>query len=512
MDFYQKYLKYKTKYLNLVNLYGGADPVPDPFIENEPIIDSGTAPDTVQMSPQDIHLRSERAANEVINSRTRNLKLLSEIANFTKKIYINNDKFRTMSQSNRNFKDIFLRFRVIPNFENDNSKYLTKTGFQQDSIIQLYDITSNKYINLIHNNAWDIPKQDFTLPHSELITLRNVTHTPEGQSIEEFRREIQNKNNSVQGVKWYTLLTSLINSGMIQLQPTDKIITSVAKQDIIFPFENNYINIKLNEQRKPMRDINLNILDNTYTIVDHDKQILLSEQLKGGNFIASPPTEHAPNGVLFYIKPITDELRIFLETHLNQPVVELTCSFMFTGLNDIFRHVDEIMTFLPYGINRFKVWFYDITTPSEPSRINPKYDKIQRFIHEVIPQLREEQRNNLNIISNALFGSNYDSNTDNFFIIPIDIGDPPYIFPNPPIFNSVYIETRDQTIMPQLLLSTNGKISQEIANELTQLRSFITDRIVESHIINTYLVDIHRNSTLPGGNLHCVIKQEMEIP
>ena len=511
MEYYQKYLKYKIKYMTLRNLYGGVDPEPvaEPVAE---AVAEPAAPVAVQMSKKDINLRSIRAANEIINSKTRSLKLLSEIANFTKKIYINKNKFRIMSESNKILEEIFSKFRVIPNFENDESNYLSFSGFQQDSIIQLYDIDSNKYINLIHNIIWDEPKDEFTLQPSELITNRNVTHTPERITIEEFRRGIEDRPPPIKKRMWNTLLINLIERNMIELQPTDKMITTLAKQDIIFPFENNYINIKLNKQTITIGDTKLNILGETYKLIDPEKKISLSEQLKGGNFIASPSTEHAQNGVLFYIKPITEELRIFLETHLNQPIVELTCSFMFDGINDIFRHVDEIMTFLPYGINRFKVWFYDILLPIDVSKHNPAYDIIHRFIQEEIPKLQKEQHNNLNIISNALFGSPFINNIDNFFIIDINIGNPPYLFPNPPIFNLTYIETRDQTIMPQLLLSSNGRINQAIISELDKLQSFITGRSIEYHIINTNIPGIHIINRSPGGNLHCLIKQEMEIP
>jgi hypothetical protein len=185
---------------------------------------------------------------------------------------------------------------------------------------------------------------------------------------------------------------------------------------------------------------------------------------------------------------------------------------------DIFRHIDEIMTFLPYGkeengLQKFKVWIYDIYDIEEIFE-DDYSPRIYKHIVEMFPILKREHINNLNIISNALFGSSFDNNKESFFIIPIDTKLPPYIFPkNPPIFNSTYIETRDESLEPQLLLSTNGKISEKIKAELSELKSCITNRPIKYHIINTDKSGLHiTNSTLPGGNLHCVIKQEMEIP
>lgn len=74
-------------------------------------------------------------------------------------------------------------------------------------------------------------------------------------------------------------------------------------QDIIFP-SSQYKNIKLNSPDSPC-----------YNMRNIDKYVNCNylEQIKGGNFISSPPTDFAPNGVVFYIEPITEEFKIILD-------------------------------------------------------------------------------------------------------------------------------------------------------------------------------------------------------
>lgn len=180
---------------------------------------------------------------------------------------------------------------------------------------------------------------------------------------------------------------------------------------------------------------------------------------------------------------------------------------------------------MPYGINKFKIWFYDII-------------KTEGMDEEIYLNLKQEHLDNLNKISQALFNSDYEINKDKFFIIPIDVGYPNYIFPSPPIFNSTYIEYNPADIdklketepereryfnernIPQLFIShsssNSDSLNKDILGELDKLKSFITDKPVKYHIIAT--TKLHNKGlnieytykSVPGGNLHCTIKQEFK--
>lgn len=78
----------------------------------------------------------------------------------------------------------------------------------------------------------------------------------------------------------------------------------------------------------------------------------------GGNFISSPNIDHV--SCIFYIKDNKqnddlDKLITTMESMTLQPLVGLSCAFAPNG-----RHVDEILTFMPYGLNQFKIWIYGI--------------------------------------------------------------------------------------------------------------------------------------------------------
>jgi len=95
----------------------------------------------------------------------------------------------------------------------------------------------------------------------------------------------------------------------------------------------------------------------------------------GGNYLS------APNNKIFTMNNtyLHDNLKIYLE----QPVIQLKCSFTF---NDE-RHIDELMAFMPYGERNYKVWIYDISNiyvdnfevPDISSTIK-KYDELKKFI------------------------------------------------------------------------------------------------------------------------------------
>ena len=417
-EIYLKYLKYKNKYLELKKLYGGLFP-------------------------------------------EKQLELLSEIANYTKKIYItNNDIYELIKKY------------VISDFIT-NQYVTTKNNFAQDPLIQFFNPVENMYYNYINDIGW-----------AKTMTLTSKKWIP--------------PHLRTPGVE----------------QPKEELKINMQHQDKVFPPE-QYKNIKLDSPNSPCHDVRNK--DNSPTC-DY------LEQLKGGNFISSPPTDFAPNGVVFYIEPITEEFRNILDQNVNQTIVPLNIIFKFEKENIPFRHIDEIMCFMPYGINKFKVWFYDII-------------KTKRMSEEIYTSLKQEQLNNLNKISKALFNSDYENNKDNFFIIPIDVGYSSYIFPSPPIFNSTYIEYDPKDIqnlkekepereeylnernIPQLFISHSSdkieSVDKNILDELDKLKSFITGTPVKYHIIDS--TKLHNNGkssipsmSVPGGNLHCTIKLELQ--
>ena len=420
-EFYLKYLKYKNKYFELKKMYGGLFP-------------------------------------------EKNLELLSELANYTRRIFITNEDIYQL-----------IKTHVISDFI--TSEYVTvKSGFAQDPLIQLYNRIEKIYYNYINSIGWSdniiISKKKYIPPH-------------------------------------------LRKPGIVQQEEEGDGILNKLHQDNVFK-QLEYKNIKLDNNKELCHDVR-NI--DKYIECDY------LDQIKGGNFISSPPTDFAPNGAIFYIKPITEEFKNILEQNVNQKIVPLNILFKFEKDNTIFRHIDEIMCFMPYGTNKFKVWFYDII-------------KTEGMDEEIYLNLKQEHLDNLNKISQALFNSDYGMNKDKFFIISIDVGYPNYIFPFPPIFNSTYIEYDPADIdklkeieperekyfnernIPQLFISHSSSnpdsLNKDIVEELDKLKSFITDKPVKYHIIDTNKLhniglDIeYTYKSVPGGNLHCTIKQEFK--
>jgi hypothetical protein len=106
---------------------------------------------------------------------------------------------------------------------------------------------------------------------------------------------------------------------------------------------------------------------------------------KGGNFISSPP-HTGSNGFIFCFSGASPGLISYLTGNCIQPLIQLECSFRVNGQ----RHIDECMAIMPYGINKFKVWFYDI------GRIT--------YTHEL-----QENLKNLHILSNKCNARNIET-------------------------------------------------------------------------------------------------------
>ncbi len=100
-----------------------------------------------------------------------------------------------------------------------------------------------------------------------------------------------------------------------------------------------------------------------YNILLLKSELTSSEQSKGGNFIG------APNGSIICVNNIEPKILEYLNKFTSKPLIELKCSFKAGGEvnsssirhlhSQLFRHVDELLCFMPYGKNKFKIWFYD---------------------------------------------------------------------------------------------------------------------------------------------------------
>ena len=102
----------------------------------------------------------------------------------------------------------------------------------------------------------------------------------------------------------------------------------------------------------------------------------------GGNFISSPNNE---NSSVFYCEGITKSLFEFMNSNLNQKLVEIKCGFTFNNE----RHVDEIMCFMPYGEDDFKIWIYNIRN------IEYKYSNEEELKEYFNTECTEEKRKSI---------------------------------------------------------------------------------------------------------------------
>ena len=94
----------------------------------------------------------------------------------------------------------------------------------------------------------------------------------------------------------------------------------------------------------------------------------------GGNYIS------APNKIIFTLN--NTYLHDKLSSHLEKPVTELKCSFTYNGE----RHIDELMTFMPYGVGKYKIWIYEIANLKvdipDISSIVSKFEDIKKLMIE----------------------------------------------------------------------------------------------------------------------------------
>ena len=132
--------------------------------------------------------------------------------------------------------------------------------------------------------------------------------------------------------------------------------------------------------------------------------------------------------------------------------------------------------------------------------------------NELILSLQNEQRDNLDKISNALFKSPYNSNTDKFVLFPINLSvdvDKNFSFDEPPLFNRLWIETKTQClcVLP-LVAKINKNTLQIIENEKKLIKSMLNQNTPTEYIyVDTNGYHISGSAGSSGGNVHCLVKQ-----
>jgi hypothetical protein len=124
----------------------------------------------------------------------------------------------------------------------------------------------------------------------------------------------------------------------------------------------------------------------------------------GGNYISSPYKKQIgyiikdgkwnfPSKIFCVNNPlskISNENLDFFDSYVNQNLVGLKCSFE--------GHIDEMMCFMPYGIDNYKIWFYDEIRRDD---INLGNTITTEIITEIINNFYMEINNNFfNIIKN----------------------------------------------------------------------------------------------------------------
>ena len=265
-----------------------------------------------------------------------------------------------------------------------------------------------------------------------------------------------------------------------------------------------------------------------------------TDQNKGGNFIS------APDSTIFYIEGISSNLLSELKTNTTNNIVELKCGFRVfpnhqtSGL-DGFRHVDEIMCFMPYGIQGYKIWFYDEfdemcfnslldylpdikpivdqnkklfvsgkITNQEKIRLNKEAIKCKIIV------LNIERLANLEKISIALFAKPYSECTDKFVFFKY------YAF-LPSIFNRTWVETKDSItcLFPEINQNIKyqieiNQIKTKVMEEMEKIHSIIVpanNNIQSTKPVQYFFIPvIAANELAPEGTIHCLIKQRFIKP
>jgi hypothetical protein len=418
MEYYNKYLKYKNKYLQLKNQIGGCNP---------PIL-----------------------------SEDCNLILLSEACNTTKEIFVKLTSYKKIAED-------FIK--CINSIKNNNilikNNYISTLGFAQDPLIQYYNIRTNEYLNYINELSKDIPNYNqIKIPYRPSFVKKN---------------NLDNLNEYVDVVTKY-------NSTLMETRDIfnkDNFISFLREKGINTEephIEKQLSNITLNTKEYNTIFPNTKYVNNFYG----DPKTLHLEYEKGGNFISSPPTSCQPNGIILCIDGLNDKTETFINNNVCQKLVKIKCSFPYVTKDELnFRHIDELVTFMPYGENSFKIWFYGENGLTE--------------------EHKKERLENLELISQALYGSSYESNIEQFVFFDLLLSSK-YKFIHPPVMNRILIET-DNIIVG---LFSKTQHDETVKSEWINVKSYSgLEKDKYLFFIDTSL----SNNDL--GNLHCLFKNTL---
>jgi hypothetical protein len=143
----------------------------------------------------------------------------------------------------------------------------------------------------------------------------------------------------------------------------------IRKSDFIFniDFQNEF-------SQDPRIILKSNINNNNYLIGNHDDYLLKNNIFYlntitnndaddgysnlGGNYISSPYDKKKIFCINSKYFPIDQENIDFFNKYMDQELIELECSFE--------GHIDEMMCFMPYGINNYKIWFEEVNGMKKP--------------------------------------------------------------------------------------------------------------------------------------------------
>lgn len=455
MDYYKKYLKYKNKYNSLQQLKGG---------------------------------------------NNKHLILLSEACNNTNTIYIGKLEGDFKSKYRQVIYKIISESRLNVSV---NQKFIDTKGFNQDSLIQYFDLSNNKYVNYLNHIGFNQPRSlsfksinddyKINLEKAILYFERDYKEQVEKNTVEysNFIRNIKIEvekiiksakclleyNEIIDSNKEYLCSKHLMN--YIQLQFHGWL------SNYAFIIKDIYSSFELHDSNKEYFDV----FPQSKYYFEVNKSIKThSEFEKGGNFISSPPTPNSIYGAIFCLSPIHELTIDFIDKHVKQKLIQLKCSFIQKKQGFDFRHIDELMTFMPYGKNKFKIWFYNhIYINNEPSSIY--YD---------------ERLDNLDLICYELYGKSYRDNKDElnnhfvFFDIFLRRNN---TFNQPPVMNRLLFEDDDQI----MCFFSNTSQNDIVVAEQSKINSFSgINKNVKFFFIDTNI--INDNDT---GNLHCLIKNSL---
>jgi hypothetical protein len=270
--------------------------------------------------------------------------------------------------------------------------------------------------------------------------------------------------------------------------------------------------------QKESKEISIIKFGQPVTKIINENNTKFIEQNKGGNFIS------APDGTIFYIEGASSEFIKELKRNTLNKIVQLECSFKSGQAadckTDCFRHMDELMCFMPYGLDGFKIWFYDELNENsfnqllfekfQLSRSPANISRSLETINEKIKELNLERKENLEKICQALFGKPYSECIDNFVFFKF------YSY-LPSVLNRTWYETNNDCVCLFPNLETYKtkypaiikNIMDKITSEMLKVKSIINPTIK----VNYYFINVEKaNELKPEGTVHCLIKQRFIRP